>query len=133
LVEVMITKDEESASFATYEAIAATLQCYIDGARAGDSLLIRRAFLEAAHIRGTYGGKLVDWTLPEFCDVIGKGGRATDLSARIVQVDYAGMAASARLEADNWRGTRYTDFFVLIKNHGDWLIASKVFYAHSRS
>jgi hypothetical protein len=47
---------DEHASFAAYEAIAATLQRYIDGARAGDGTLMRRAFLEAAHIRGSYGG-----------------------------------------------------------------------------
>ena len=39
----------------------------------------------------------------------------------------------ARLEAHNWRGFRYTDFFVLLKRRGDWKIASKVFFAHSRA
>ena len=39
----------------------------------------------------------------------------------------------ARLEAVNWRGTRYTDFFVLLKRDGEWRIASKVFFAHDRA
>jgi len=56
-----------------------------------------------------------------------------DLDARTVAIEYQGTAAMARLEARNWRGTRYTDFFVLLK-HGDaWQIASKVFFAHSRA
>jgi hypothetical protein len=39
----------------------------------------------------------------------------------------------ARLEAENWRGTRYTDFFVLLKRGDAWRIASKVFFAHARA
>jgi hypothetical protein len=128
-----VTREDEGASFATYEAIAATLQNYIDGARAGDGAVMRKAFLEAAHIRGSYGGKPVDWTLSEFCDLIDKGGPATDLVARIVTIEHGGTAAMARLEAENWRGTRYTDFFVLLKPGTDWKIASKAFFAHSRA
>ena len=123
----------ERESFATYDAIAATLQIYIDAARAGDGALMRKAFLETAHIRGTYGGKLVDWTLSDFCALIVKGGPATGLAARIVTIDHAGTAAIARVEAENWRGTRYTDFLVLLKTTADWQIASKVFFAHSRA
>jgi len=39
----------------------------------------------------------------------------------------------ARLEARNWRGTPYTDFFVFLKQDGIWRISSKVFFAHSRA
>jgi hypothetical protein len=124
---------DEYASFAAYEAIAATLHRYIDGALTGDGALMRRAFLETAHIRGSYGGKPVDSTLSEFCDVIDRGGAAADLATRIVNIEHAGTAAIARLEAENWRGTRYTDFFVLLKIDTDWRIASKVFFAHSRA
>ena len=128
-----ITAAEESESFATQEAIAATLQLYIDGARSGQASLMRRAFADWARVRGTYGGKPVDWSLEEFCGLIEKGGPAAGLAARIVTIDYAGNAATARLEAQNWRGTRYTDFFVLLKTGADWRIASKVFFAHSRA
>ncbi|WP_371734313.1 nuclear transport factor 2 family protein [Acidisphaera sp. S103] len=31
------------------------------------------------------------------------------------------------------RGSRYTDFFVLLKRGEDWKIASKAFLAHSRA
>ena len=127
------TKAEERASFAVYEAIAATLQHYIDGARTGDSALMRKAFLETAHIRGAYGGKPVDWTLSEFCELIDKHGPAAEIAARIVTIDHSGAAAMARLEAESWRGTRYTDFVVLLKIGADWRIASKVFFAHSRA
>ncbi|SDR55889.1 Putative lumazine-binding [Rhizobiales bacterium GAS191] len=128
-----VTRHDEDTSFAIFEAISATLQHYIDGARGGDSALMRRAFLESAHIRGSYGGKPVDWTLPEFCALIDKGGPAAGLAARVVTIEHSGSAAMARLEAENWRGTRYTDFFVLLETGTEWRIASKVFFAHSRA
>jgi hypothetical protein len=124
---------DNTTGFATGEAIAATLRLYIDGAREGDSGLIRRAFTDGANIRGSYGGKPVDWTLQAFCEVIEKGGGAPDLRAQIVAIEFAGSAAMARLEAENWRGTRYTDFFVLIMRDTVWRISSKVFFAHAQA
>ena len=129
-----VTKAEEGASFAAYEAISATLPALCRGARKGDSSLMRKAFLDSAHIRGSYAGKPVDWTLDEFCGLIDKHGPASEVKARVVTIEPSGTAAMARLEAENWRGTRYTDFFVLFETGGgDWKIASKVFFAHSRA
>ena len=123
---------EERASFAGFEEISGILQCYIDGATAGDDALVRKAFLPKARIQGAFGGKPIDWTLEEFCGVIAKGGPAPELVAKIVAIDVSGAAGTARLEIIDWRGTRYTDFFVLL-NNGGWRIAGKVFFAHSRA
>lgn len=124
---------DEQASFAAYEEIAAAIQIYIDSARTGDADRMRSAFLAGATIRGSYGGKATDWSLDDFCGVIGKGGLAADLKTRIAGIELSGTAAMARLEAENWRGTRYTDFFVLLKRGDAWRIASKVFFAHARA
>jgi Putative lumazine-binding len=128
-----VNPEQEAESFATQEAIAATLQHYIDGARTADSGLIRLAFAPTARIAGTYSGKPVEWSVEDFCAIIEKGGPATDLEARIVGIEYAGNAGMARLEARNWRGTRYTDLFVLVKQSDGWCISSKVFFAYSRA
>ena len=61
------------------------------------------------------------------------GIRGMSVEAQIVAIEYVGNAGMARLEARNWRGTRYTDFFVLSKQAENWRINSKVFYAHSRA
>jgi hypothetical protein len=114
-------------------AIETAIGKYIEGARAGDASLMRDAFIPEATVRGSYGGKPVDWTLQEFCDLVAKGGPATDLEATIAAVEISGTAAMARLEAVNWRGTRYTDFFVLLRRGDEWRIASKVFFAHDRA
>jgi hypothetical protein len=129
----MTTAIEEAASFAAYDEIGATIGRYVDGARGGDIALMRSAFSETATVRGSYSGKPVDWTLSEFCAVIEKSGAAPNLEARIAAIGISGSAAMARLEAQNWRGTRYTDFFVLLKRDGAWRIASKVFFAHARA
>jgi hypothetical protein len=115
------------------EQIERTIGKYVEGARTGDPGLMRDAFLAEATVRGSYGGEPIDWTLQEFCELIARGGPAPDLGAKIAAVEVSGTAAMARLEAVNWRGTRYTDFFVLLKRGGDWRIASKVFFAHDRA
>jgi hypothetical protein len=126
------TVAEEAVSFADFDEISSALQYYIDGAKAGDDALVRKAFLPKARIQGAYGGKPIDWTLEEFCGVIATGGPGPELLAKIVAIDVTGTAGTARLEIINWRGTRYTDFFVLL-NNGGWRIAGKVFFAHSRA
>src|SRR5437868_2889902 len=98
--------------------------------RSASSTLASRPSPCSATVSGSYGGKPTDWTLEEFCAVIAKGGPASDLKARIAGIEVCGSAAMARLEAENWRGTRYTDFFVLLNRDG-WRIASKVFFAHA--
>ena len=115
------------------EQIERTIGKYVEGARTGAPGLMCDAFIPEATVRGSYGGKPVDWTLPEFCDLIATGGPAPDLEARIAAVEVSGTAAMARLEAVNWRGTRYTDFFVLLERDGEWRIASKVFFDHDRA
>lgn len=127
------TPAEEVASYDEYEEIHATLQNYIEGARTGSARLMRLAFLETARIQGSYGGEPADFTLDEFCARIEKSGPAADVEARVVAVNLQGTAAMARLEARNWRGFRYTDFFVLLKRNEGWRIASKVFFAHARA
>lgn len=128
-----MTQQDEIESFAVPSAIAETLQRYINGARTGDIALLRSAFAEGARVSGSYGGKPVTWSLEEFCNAVAKGGPAPGLEARIVSIEPAGGAAMARLEALNWRGTRYTDFFVMVRREGGWRIDSKVFHAHARA
>ena len=127
-----MSPEDETQSFAVPQAIAATLQRYIDGAQAADTALLRSAFTDDARVSGSYGGKPVSWPVAEFCEIVGKGGPAPALEARVVSIEHQGSAAMARLEAQNWRGTRYTDFFVLVRRGEDWRIDSKVFFAHAR-
>lgn len=127
------TPAQEAAGFAAFQAVHAALGDYVEGARTGSSRLMRQAFLDSARIQGSYGGAPADWTLDEFCARIDKNGPAAEVEAQVVSVEIMGTAAMARLEARNWRGFRYTDFFVLLEREGRWRIASKVFYAHAKA
>lgn len=128
-----MSQQDETKSFAVAQATNEPLQRYVDGARTGDVELLRSAFTDGARVTGSYGGKPVSWSLNEFCELVAKGGAAGGLEARVVSVEHAGGAAMARVELLNWRGTRYTDFFVLVEREGGWRIDSKVFFAHSRA
>ena len=55
---------------------------------------------------------------------------ATDVEIRFTSIDVVGTAASVRLDADDWGGHRFTDFFNLVKIDGTWTIVSEVFHLH---
>lgn len=128
-----MTEQDEIRSFAVPQAIAETLQRYLEGLRTGRVELLRSAFAEGARVSGSYDGQPVSWSLTEFCELVAKGGPAEGLEGRIVSMEHAGNAATARLELLNLRGTRYTDFFVLVRHDSIWRLDSKVFFAHRRA
>jgi hypothetical protein len=127
------TAVDEAASFAEYQAIAAAIQPYIDGARTGDGEGMRKAFFDHARIVGTLDGKPINMTADEFCAFISQVGGSPEVKSYIRSIDFEGNAASARVEFENWGGVRYTDFFVLFKENGTWKISGKVYSSHSRS
>lgn len=112
------------------EAIAGAVQHYIDGARAGSSAKMSRAFHAEATIFGYEGGNLFAGPIQRLFDWTDQSGPAADLKANIVNIDIAGSVATVRLELDNWSGTKYTDFFTLLKVDGQWKIMNKVFHIH---
>jgi hypothetical protein len=38
--------------------------------------------------------------------------------------------AIVRVEADNWTGHRFTDYFTMLKVDGEWKIMNKTFHLH---
>lgn len=125
--------DTERRSFDAYEAIAAALQPYIDGARTGDGAAMRHAWFDHARIVGSLDGQPVNMNPDEFCALIDRVGGSPGVRARIASIDSAGNAASARVEFFDWGGVRYTDFFVLYKRDGVWKISGKVYDSHGRN
>ena len=116
-----------------YEAIANTVQHYIDGARSGEGDRMKPAFHEDATIFGYVGSDLFAGPIQNLYDWNDQNGAASGLQARIVAIDLVGSAATVRLELDNWTGHRFTDFFTLLKLDGDWRIMNKVFHLHPSS
>ena len=114
-----------------YDAIANTVQHYIDGAKSGKGDDMEPAFHEDATIFGYAGADLFAGPIQNLFDWNDANGPATELQARIAGIDLVDTVATVRLELDNWTGSRFTDLFTLLKVDGAWKITNKVFHLHS--
>ncbi len=113
------------------DAIARTVQHYIDGAKSGKGDDMKPAFHNDATIFGYAGAELFGGPIQQLFDWNDENGPAAELQARIASIDVVDTVATVRLELDNWAGARYTDLFTLLKVDGEWKIMNKVFHLHS--
>ncbi len=114
-----------------HDAIAKTVQHYIDGAKSGKGDDMKPAFHKDATIFGYAGADLFAGPIQRLFDWSDENGPAAGLQARIDSIDLVDTVATVRLELKNWGGSRYTDLFTLLKVDGEWKIMSKVFHLHS--
>ncbi len=114
-----------------HDAIAKTIQHYIDGAKSGKGDDMKPAFHEDATIFGYAGTDLFAGPIEILFAWNDENGPATGLQARIAGIDVADTVATVRLELDDWTGSRFTDLFTLLKLDGQWKIMNKVFHIHS--
>ena len=113
-----------------YDAIARTIQHYINGAKSGKGDDMRPAFHRDATIFGYVGPDLLAGPIQQLYAWNDQNGPATGLIARIASIDLIDTVATVRLELDNWTGYRFTDLFTLLKVDGEWKIMNKVFHLH---
>src|SRR5215217_2729567 len=109
------TEVTHASAVAEYDAIARTVQHYIDGARSGRGEDMKPAFHPDATIFGYVGPDLFAGPIQQLFDWNDQNGPATELELRIAGVEVCGTVAGVRLEMDNWTGHRFTDFFTLLK------------------
>ena len=112
------------------DAIGKVVQQYIDGAKSGRGDDMKPAFHKDATIFGYAGDDLFAGPIQQLFAWNDENGPATELAARIATIDVVGTVATVRLELDNWTGSRFTDFFTLLKVDGEWKIMNKVFHLH---
>jgi hypothetical protein len=115
------------------DAITSAVQHYIDGAKAGSSAEMRRAFHDDATIFGYEGDSLFAGPIQRLFDWNDQNGPAPDLQAHIVNIDVVGTIATVHLKLDKWTGTNYSDLFTLLKVDGHWKIMNKVFHIRADS
>jgi hypothetical protein len=113
-----------------YDAIAKTVQHYIDGAKSGRGDDMKPAFHKDATVFGYVGADLFAGPIQTLFDWNDQNGAATDLKSRIASIDLIGSVATVRLELENWTGHRFTDLFTLLKVDGEWKVMNKVFHLH---
>ncbi len=114
-----------------HDAIAKTIQHYIDGAKSGKGDDMKPAFHKDATIFGYAGADLFAGPIQLLFDWNDESGPAAELQARIASTDVVDTVATVRLELNNWGGYRYTDLFTLLKVDGEWKIMNKVFHLHA--
>jgi hypothetical protein len=118
------------ATVSEYDAIAKTIQRYIDGGKFGRTDEMKTAFHPDATIFGYIGADLFGGPIQKLFEWNDQNGPATELQGRLASIDIMDTIATARLELDNWTGHKFTDMFTLLKVDGEWKIMSKVFYLH---
>lgn len=126
-------KPQDKQSFDEYQEVVKALQPYIESAKTGDGKLSRSAFYAHAHVVGSVDGEVYNVTADQFGDIVSADGPSKNVKHHIAWIDVSGPAAAAKVEFYDWGGFRFTDFFVLYKQEGEWKISGKVYDSHSRN
>ena len=114
-----------------YEAIAATLQDYVDGARSPSADQMRKAFHPNAQIFGHLGEHLLADPIEALFGWHEENGPASDVVVQFSILDVSETIAVVRVEAENWTGHRFTDYLSMLKVDGQWTVVNKIFHAHA--
>lgn len=109
-------------------AVRTVVNQYFRGHATASADEMRKAFMPTAHVEGIRNGKFVSWTVDEYCANF-KGKPPADEPSRkrtIDSVDVSGTAAMVKATLVHG-ATTFTDYFVLLKDNGEWKIANKVY------
>lgn len=114
-----------------HDAIAATVQLYIDGSAQGDAAKLTEGFHQDAQMYGAVGDDRYDEPITEYIKLMAQSPGGETLRARITSIVQAGDAASATVVEDGFWGTlSFVTFLTLSRIEGRWRIVTKTF-AHT--
>lgn len=103
-----------------------TLNDYLQGRPVKDIERLRGAFYSDAHIRTIIEGKLVQWTLPQYLDLVAQA-TLQECQPELLSYSWDGDTGSAHVQL-TFATFRFIDRFNLIKLDGKWLIVDKISY-----
>ena len=128
LALLLIPSETRAQSPDDEKAVRAVVNQYFRGHATGSPVEMRKAFHPTAHIEGIRDGKFVSWTAEQYSSNF-SGKPAADEASRkrtIDSVDISGTAAMVRATLVHG-ATTFTDYFVPLKDNGEWRIANKVY------
>lgn len=108
------------------QLILLTLNNYLEGRPALDIERLRAAFHPDAYIRTVIDGKLVQWALPQYLDLVAQA-TWQECHPQLLSYTWDGDTGSAHVQL-TFDTFRFIDRFNLIKVDGKWLIVDKVSY-----
>ena len=106
--------------------IQRTLNDYLQGRPVKDIEKLRCAFHPDAYIRTIIEGKLVQWTLPQYLDLVAQA-ILQECEPKLLSYTWDGDTGSAHVQL-TFATFRFIDRFNLIKLDGKCLIMDKVSY-----
>jgi hypothetical protein len=114
-----------------YDAIAATVQLYIDGSAQGDAAKLSEGFHPNAQMYGAVGADRYDEPITEYIKLMADSPGGDTLRARITSIVQAGDTAGAIVVEDGFWGTlSFVTFLTLARIDGRWRMVNKTF-AHT--
>jgi len=125
-----------NAYLVEHDAITRTMHCYVAGARAGDSDLMRPAFHPSATISGYCQGVEYTGSVEHVFQWIDENGPAPNITPRFARIEIIETIAVVHLEVEHWSGklaganARASDVFALLNCDGEWKITHKLFHWH---
>ncbi|MFF8811287.1 nuclear transport factor 2 family protein [Streptomyces pactum] len=117
-----------------HDAVRAAVEAYVAAVRAADPEAVRAAFRPDARMWGYLGEELVSAPIEAFCEVVaadsGADRWARGYTYTIRSVEVNGPVAVAVLDESGYQGHDFTDHFSLVREDGEWRIATKTFVRH---
>ncbi|WP_160716961.1 nuclear transport factor 2 family protein [Chitinophaga solisilvae] len=106
--------------------ILLTLNDYLQGRPVKDIDRLRAAFHPDAYIRTIIERKLVQWTLPQYLDLVAQA-TLQECRPELLSYTWDGDTGAAHVQL-TFATFRFIDRFNLVKLDGKWLIVDKISY-----
>lgn len=106
--------------------ILLTLNDYLQGRPVKNIERLRAVFYPDAYIRTIIAGKLVQWTLPQYLDLVAQA-TLQACEPELLSYSWDGDTGSAQVQL-TFDTFRFIDRFNLIKLDGKWWIVDKISY-----
>ena len=114
-----------------YDAIAATVQLYIDGSAHGDAAKLSEGFHPNAQMYGAIGDDRFDVPISDYIKLVAQSPGGATMRGRITSIVQSGDAAGATVVEEGFWGTMsFVTFLALSRIDGRWRMVSKNF-AHT--
>ncbi|PRX54625.1 nuclear transport factor 2 family protein [Flagellimonas meridianipacifica] len=131
LVICLSTFGIANAQTSDYEAIAKTVNYYLEGGTNNDFETLKKAFHHDAKMKYIRGEDYTEVNAIEFFEKAIKPGPKQQRITKIEHINISGNAANARLRID-YPNFYFVDYMNLLKIDGEWKIVNKIFHRQSK-